>query len=36
MEKPVQVKDGVYGVGAIDWNVREFHGDAMSWINEKR
>ena len=26
MEKPVELKDGVYWIGAIDWNVREFHG----------
>jgi len=30
MEKPVQLKDGVYWVGAIDWNVREFHGYTTS------
>lgn len=30
MQKPVQLKDGVYWVGAIDWNVREFHGYTTS------
>jgi flavorubredoxin len=30
VEKPVQLKDGVYWVGAIDWNVREFHGYTTS------
>ena len=30
MEKSVQLKDGVYWVGAIDWNVREFHGYTTS------
>ena len=24
--EPVELKDGVFWVGAIDWNVREFHG----------
>ncbi len=24
--KPVEVKSGVYWVGAIDWNIRDFHG----------
>lgn len=24
--KPVEIKDGIYWVGAIDWNVRHFHG----------
>ncbi len=23
---PVQIKEGVYWVGAVDWNIREFHG----------
>jgi flavorubredoxin len=23
---PVEIKDGVYWVGALDWNVRDFHG----------
>src|SRR5512144_1908171 len=23
---PVEVKKGVYWVGAIDWNIRDFHG----------
>jgi len=22
----VEIKDGVYWVGAIDWNLRDFHG----------
>ena len=26
--KPVQVVDGIYWVGAIDWNIRDFHGYA--------
>lgn len=26
MLKAVELKDGVYWVGAIDWNVRDFHG----------
>ena len=26
MFNPVEVKDGVYWVGAVDWNVRDFHG----------
>ena len=30
MEKPVQLKDGIYWVGAVDWNVREFHGYTTS------
>ncbi len=30
MQKPVELKDGVYWVGAIDWNVREFHGYTTS------
>ena len=30
MQKPIQLKDGVYWVGAIDWNVREFHGYTTS------
>jgi flavorubredoxin len=30
MEKSVQLKDEVYWVGAIDWNVREFHGYTTS------
>ncbi len=24
--KPVEIKPGVYWVGAIDWNIRDFHG----------
>ncbi|MBN2059855.1 MAG: FprA family A-type flavoprotein [Deltaproteobacteria bacterium] len=24
--KPMEISDGVYEVGAIDWNVRDFHG----------
>lgn len=24
--KPIQVVDGIYWVGAIDWNIRDFHG----------
>lgn len=24
--KPVQIKDSVYWVGVIDWNIRDFHG----------
>ena len=30
MQEPIQLKDGVYWVGAIDWNVREFHGYTTS------
>jgi flavorubredoxin len=30
MEKSVQLKDDIYWVGAIDWNVREFHGYTTS------
>ena len=30
MEKSIQLKDNVYWVGAIDWNVREFHGYTTS------
>lgn len=30
MERPVELKAGVYWVGAIDWNVREFHGYTTS------
>ncbi|UCF91105.1 MAG: FprA family A-type flavoprotein [Desulfobacterales bacterium] len=30
MEKPAELKDGVYWVGALDWNVREFHGYTTS------
>jgi flavorubredoxin len=26
MPKPVEIKKGIYWVGAIDWNVRSFHG----------
>lgn len=24
--RPVEIKEGVYWVGAIDWNIRDFHG----------
>ena len=24
--KPLEVAKGIYWVGAIDWNVRDFHG----------
>jgi len=24
--KPVEVADGIYWVGAVDWNIRDFHG----------
>jgi flavorubredoxin len=24
--KPIQIADGVYDVGVIDWNIRDFHG----------
>jgi anaerobic nitric oxide reductase flavorubredoxin len=27
---PIMLKDGVYWVGAVDWNVREFHGYSTS------
>ncbi|MGA2226504.1 MAG: FprA family A-type flavoprotein [Syntrophobacteraceae bacterium] len=30
MEKPVALKEGVFWVGAVDWNVREFHGYSTS------
>jgi flavorubredoxin len=30
MEKSVLLKDDIYWVGAIDWNVREFHGYTTS------
>ncbi len=26
--KPLQIKDGIYWVGALDWDMREFHGYA--------
>lgn len=26
MAKPVEIKKGIYWVGAVDWNVRSFHG----------
>jgi flavorubredoxin len=26
MKEAVRVTDGIYWVGAIDWNVRNFHG----------
>lgn len=28
--KPIKVTDGVYWVGAVDWNIRDFHGYATS------
>ena len=24
--RPVEIKEGVYWVGAVDWNIRDFHG----------
>ncbi len=24
--KPIKITDSVYWVGAIDWNIRDFHG----------
>ena len=24
--KPIKIRDGIYSVGAIDWNIRDFHG----------
>ena len=30
MEKPAQLTGGVHWVGAVDWNVREFHGYTTS------
>ena len=24
--KPLEIADGIYWVGAIDWNIRDFHG----------
>ena len=24
--KPIEIKENVYWVGALDWNVRDFHG----------
>ena len=27
--KAVMVKEGVYWVGAIDWNLRNFHGSGI-------
>ncbi len=24
--KPLEIADGIYGVGCIDWNIRDFHG----------
>ena len=26
--KPIEVADGIYWVGGIDWNIRDFHGYA--------
>ncbi len=28
--KPVEIKKGIYWVGAVDWNVRSFHGHTYS------
>lgn len=30
MGKPVSIADGVYWVGAVDWNIRYFHGPAYT------
>jgi flavorubredoxin len=30
MVEPVEIKKDVYWVGAVDWNVREFHGYSTS------
>ncbi len=30
MTRPVNIADGIYWVGAIDWNIRSFHGPAFS------
>ncbi|MBC7342849.1 MAG: flavodoxin domain-containing protein [Clostridia bacterium] len=30
MTQPVAIADGIYWVGAIDWNIRYFHGPAFS------
>ena len=24
--KPIEIAKGIYWVGAIDWNIRDFHG----------
>jgi flavorubredoxin len=24
--KPIQIAEGIYDVGATDWNIRDFHG----------
>ena len=24
--KPIEIKKGIHWVGAVDWNVRDFHG----------
>lgn len=24
--RPVEIAKGIYNVGAIDWNIRDFHG----------
>ena len=24
--QPVEIKKGIYNVGAVDWNIRDFHG----------
>ena len=28
--KPLEIKKGIYWVGAVDWNVRSFHGHTYS------
>ena len=28
--KPLEVAKGIYWVGAIDWNIRDFHGDSTN------
>ena len=30
--KPVEIKKGIYWVGAIDWNMRSFHGHTYSTV----
>jgi flavorubredoxin len=40
--KPVELKKGIYWVGAIDWDLRNFHGyltpvtDKLKWTENNK
>jgi len=32
----VTLAENIYWVGAVDWNIRDFHGYTMSWASKSQ